>query len=289
MVRPLMHGEELPKLSKSTKSSIIEDNVKWTPHQIERYPNKEADMVGKRQPRLELNYNYNFEENSTYTRVFEEAKKLDTKNLEERNKLLAYLKQNKSRTDDRLVFRELNKLSSDIDKYYIPEGNYDFSNYSIPLNRKDKKNVIPKHSNDVRNYEIWRSFDKKPSFFRSYNQGFKKIRISPAKLIKRFYMPNDYVNSDISGCYYFEDNNLDVFMLYEYRSTTMSYGENFPDELLQKQEELRIYPRRRYVKLPSRKEFWSSEEPRDFRIIFSPYAEWKKFTTMLMKEVSLFS
>lgn len=278
MDRPLMIGEE--------PSKRIKDNVKWTPHQKESYPNTEADMIGKRQPRIELNYNYNFEENTTFTRVYEEAKKLDTKNVDQRNKLLAYLKQNKTKTDDRLIYRELNKLSSDVDKYYIPDGNYDFTNYSLPLNRKDKKPIIPKHSSDVTNYEIWRSFDKKPSFFRSYNQGYKKITISPAKLRKRFYEPNDYVNSDISGCYYFEDNNLDVFMLYEFRQTTMSYGENYPDEMLIKQEQLRIYPKRRYVKLPSRIEFWDSEEPKEFRIMLSPYSEWKKFTTKLMKEVS---
>ena len=35
---------------------------------------------------------------------------------------------------------------------------------------------------------------------------------------------------DVTGEYTFEDNNLDMFAIYDYRQTTLYHGANIPDQ-----------------------------------------------------------
>jgi hypothetical protein len=37
-------------------------------------------------------------------------------------------------------------------------------------------------------------------------------------------------HENITGLYYFEDENLDIFLLCDFKQTTDTWGENLPDE-----------------------------------------------------------
>lgn len=93
---------------------------------------------------------------------------------------------------------------------------------------------------------------------------------------------------DGTGEYDFEDNNLDVYNIHDYKQTDFYWGLNRDDEHYEK--ELKKPPHRRDKKWPSIKEFWETTEPREFRLHCQDNADWRKFKVWLKKtldEVSL--
>ena len=87
----------------------------------------------------------------------------------------------------------------------------------------------------------------------------------------------------MTGCYFFEDCNLDSFILFDWKQTTLTWGENLPDEEYKNQDH--IMPLHRIRKFPSQEEFWASNEHQEFRYNFSKYAERRKFLRWILKEV----
>lgn len=87
----------------------------------------------------------------------------------------------------------------------------------------------------------------------------------------------------MTGCYFFEDSNLDSFILFDWKQTTITWGKNLPDSEYDNQEN--IMPLHRIRKFPSLEEFWSSNEHQEFRYNFSRYAERRKFLKWILKEV----
>ncbi len=69
---------------------------------------------------------------------------------------------------------------------------------------------------------------------------------------------------DGSGEYDFEDNNLDLFNIAEYRQTQLYWGYNREDEYYEK--ELSKRPHKRQKKWPTIEEFWTCTEPREFKM-----------------------
>lgn len=87
----------------------------------------------------------------------------------------------------------------------------------------------------------------------------------PAELVKAFGLPTpSRTGFDGTGEYDFEDNNLDVFNLCDYRQTTYYYGMNREDEYYDKYASKAPHKRRK--KWPSIEEFWKSTEPKEFRL-----------------------
>lgn len=87
----------------------------------------------------------------------------------------------------------------------------------------------------------------------------------------------------MTGAYFFEDNNLDVFCVFDWKQTTLSWGKNLEDTMYENQDH--ILPEFRIKKYLEPEEFWSSDEPREFRVAHSKYAERKRFVTWLRKEL----
>ena len=87
----------------------------------------------------------------------------------------------------------------------------------------------------------------------------------------------------MTGCYIFEDSNLDSFILFDWKQTTLTWGENLPDEEYENQEN--IMPLHRIRKFPTIDEFWASDVHQEFRYNFTKYAERRKFLKWILNEV----
>ena len=89
--------------------------------------------------------------------------------------------------------------------------------------------------------------------------------IPPAFLVKAFGYPGPTrTGFDGSGEYDFEDNNLDIFNIADYRKTDFYWGLNREDEYYER--DLKLPPHKRRRKWPSIKEFWESMEPQEFKL-----------------------
>jgi hypothetical protein len=89
--------------------------------------------------------------------------------------------------------------------------------------------------------------------------------LSPVLLVKAFGYPSmTRTGFDGTGEYEFEDNNLDVFSINDYRKTDFYWGINREDEYYDKY--LHKTPHKRRRKWPSIKEFWETTEPQEFKL-----------------------
>jgi hypothetical protein len=81
--------------------------------------------------------------------------------------------------------------------------------------------------------------------------------IPPALLVKAFGMPNfTRTGFEGTGEYEFEDTNLDVFSINDYKQTDFYWGLNREDEYYEKY--LKKRPHKRRHKWPTVKEFWET-------------------------------
>ena len=91
----------------------------------------------------------------------------------------------------------------------------------------------------------------------------------PADLVKLFGLPSPTETGfEGSGEYHFEDNNLDVFNICDYKQTDFYWGMNRPegDAYYESKENLSKPPHKRDRKWPTVQEFWESTEPKEFRL-----------------------
>lgn len=96
------------------------------------------------------------------------------------------------------------------------------------------------------------------------------------------------MDPNFTGIYYFEDENLDLFLVGDFMQTQESHGPNYVDEFYEEQE-VSVKPEWRVQKHPSLDEFWSSTERKEFRIYFLRYSENKKFKRWLKVYVNYFN
>lgn len=80
----------------------------------------------------------------------------------------------------------------------------------------------------------------------------------PSQLVKAFGMPTSTrTGFEGTGEYDFEDNNLDVFNIADYKKTDFYWGLNREDEYYE--QDLGLPPHKRRRKWPTIKEFWESD------------------------------
>jgi len=277
--------EELDKLDSIpikgyNKLDEFKSSGKWYPHKNIESPNIAEENSGKKQNRLNINYNYNYEDHTIFTREYKKAKEIDDSIIENENKLLTYIKNNPY-SKQAIKFKYTNfvplerKLPIDIHKYddWVPEKT-----------KEERKVRIDKYSKDITEYDAWRTFTETLPYIKNYSDNARKIKISPVKLIKRFGQPGNPIESDMTGTYFFQDSNLDVFVLFDWQQTTKTWGVNLSDELYLKQEENTL-PLHRKIKFPTPDEFWKLEEPQLFKFNFSKIAERRKFYYWLINEL----
>lgn len=156
--------------------------------------------------------------------------------------------------------------------------------FRIPR-RKRRVYDRPKHDTNLENYTAWRTFDRlllKPNYL-ALNVACKIIA-SPKAVQHIFGVGHspDCNGKHSTREYYFEDSNLDLFALYDFKSTTDFWGENDPNRKPQDH----LAPKRRKLDYPTPEEFWASDEPHPFRVNCSQYADYIKFKLWFLREVN---
>lgn len=94
----------------------------------------------------------------------------------------------------------------------------DLSGFSLPVKKQNSRRRISRYSRDISEYFSWRIFDRELTVGK-INEGFvAKVYISPVDIIHAFGEPDPPRREpDTQGEWTFEDSNLDLFKVYEYR------------------------------------------------------------------------
>lgn len=268
-----------PKINEDNLTNIQQNSMKngrkWVPHKNVESIN--LSYKGERkQKEPSINYSYNKEEYRSYEFVRNEA-------LEERKRLDSQIEVYKKK------IMPLETLDKNTEEAF-------FKKFGFNKNNKDQINRINEILNlykipvkDLINYDVWRTFDHKIRFYKNLgDKNFKKCMLSPEKLLKQFSFPGDSMEQNNTGHYFFQDMDLNVYLLYDYNQTTMTFGENESEEFYQQQIDKQINPRFHLHKSLTPKEFWNTNEERNFRIMATPYSNIKRFITYIKLEVSYF-
>lgn len=175
---------ERPLIDGADEKDVQKKSFKWLPHNITKKPNAEDPTAQSRVSRINMNYNYNFEQHKTYTRELEIARKKDAEKVESEDKLLAYLKTNPNSHFSR---NYIPKMAVPYEKLKYPVDaatNKLYLDWVPEKSKRERRKIVPKHSIELKGYDSWRSFDKQISYIKNYHDNSKRIFISPTKLIK---------------------------------------------------------------------------------------------------------
>lgn len=107
-------------------------------------------------------------------------------------------------------------------------------------------------------------------------------------MVKVFGLPEiGELHSHVTGILSFEDNNLDMYTLYDFKTTQAYHGFNREDEYYDNAKNLRKPLHKRKSRKPTVEEFWNQTEPYKFRIAAEPQCELPKFKRWLRAQVKV--
>lgn len=255
----------------------------------ELYPYEEVDYM-KRQPRAQVErMNYNFEQFRKYTHLYDRAKRRDEEESQAFFKLVKYVKEKRelghSATHrEKMIVRDF--LSTyDVDRIEIPEKYQDLEASDAEPKRKAKSKrprIYTRSNKSLVGYDVWRCFDRELPTAGGKDKAACKLLIPPALLIKAFGQPAETaIGFAGSGHFDFEDTNLDLFRIHDYKQTDFYHGLPREDSYYNSPKNLRRSERRRARPWPTVEEFWRCEEPKQFRLLCSHLADWRKFRRWL--------
>lgn len=186
-----------------------------------------------RQPRLDLKKsvgNYNYEQFREYTALYDSAKKKDTEELKQFYKMVKYARLNADKGDkSALSFAKKYRL----DLIEIPPEFQEESldDIAIKKDKRTRRTIIRMRTNrDISKYDAWRCYDRQILKGGGKQKCVRKIQLVPALLVKAFGLPAPTETGfEGSGEYNFEDNNLDVFNIADYKQTDFYWGLNRPE------------------------------------------------------------
>ena len=238
----------------------------------------------RRQPRIDPEeLSYNFEQYSRYTNILAKAKKVDDERSRKFYQLVKYVKKNKDNETDALVYDFTVNKEFDPDLIDIPEEFQDLPIAGItPKDFKKKKTnkklIRTRKSSLMTNYDAWRVHDRETMAGGIKRKNVAKLLIAPKHLRHTFGIP-DHPRDGIwcTGEYHFEDNNLDLYKLYDYKQTDLFHGLNRDDEYYTTEKNLRKPHHKRKRKWPTIEEFWDLEEPVVFKLAADSYADVPRF------------
>lgn len=108
-----------------------------------------------------------------------------------------------------------------LDLIDIPEEFKDESidDINIKADKRTRRPMIRNRTNkDISKYDAWRCFDREIMKAGGKQGCIRKVQLVPALLVKTFGLPTrTRTGYDGTGEYDFEDNNLDVFNICDYR------------------------------------------------------------------------
>ena len=88
-----------------------------------------------------------------------------------------------------------------------------------------------------------------------------------------------------TGQYHFEDNNLDMYCLFDYKQTDYYHGPNREDEFYESADNLTQPLHKRRRRYPTIQEFWEDTNPKEFKLACDDQAEWRKFRRWFRREL----
>ena len=111
--------------------------------------------------------------------------------------------------------------------------------------------------------------------------------VAPALLKRAFGKPEpSKLGVYSTGCYEFEDSNLDLFRIYDWKTTIIYHGLNrldedyyFNEKNMKKPEHKRKKPQ------PLYEEFWASNEPHNFKVLGDKRSQYQKFRKWLRRHL----
>lgn len=116
----------------------------------------------KIQPRMKVDYAYNFEQNKEFKHTFDSIVQADQKRLNEKMKLVKYIKSNplKYGVRNRWLAKHFNVP---IEK--LPDYEVDIAGFKPEPTKKSRRKYQKRMADDISNYEAWRAFDRVPTFY----------------------------------------------------------------------------------------------------------------------------
>lgn len=127
-------------------------------------------------------------------------------------------------------------------------------------------------------YDAWRCHDRSVFMADHRHPSIAKLWIAPSDLIKVFGMPDQPSFAIVStGEFNFEDNNLDCYKLFDYKQTIVYRGLNREDDYYLNAKNMRRPLHRRKKPWPTVEEFWTSTEPKEFKLTADEYADKRRF------------
>jgi hypothetical protein len=132
----------------------------------------------KIQPRLKIDYNYNNEQHKEFNNYFQRIFDEDQKKLNEKMKLVKYVKSHPENYD--VKNRWLGKhFPVSVDK--LPDYDVDISDYKPYSTKKSRRKY--QHDNYINNFSAWRCFDRENPIF--FEDGINvHVELKPLNLIK---------------------------------------------------------------------------------------------------------
>lgn len=154
------------------------------------------------------------------------------------------------------------------------------------LKKEKRKTIRTKVNLNLVGYDAWRSPDRMLIQSSPNSHAVCKILVPPALLKKAFGSPDfSRIGFNGSGCFDFEDTNLDLYRLYDYKKTDLYHGLNREDSYYLNLKNMKKPIHKRLKKWPSFEEFWSSSDPVEFRLLASKNSEWQKFRRWLRRHL----
>ena len=248
-----------------------------------------------RQPRFDLRkHNFNFEQYDRYIHMYEDARAEDESKSAEFYKLVKYVQARKgteAEHSDPMVINFLRKYKLDLieipEEFKDLEVEDDFKFFKKSRNvAQRRKRVLTKSSRDLTGYDAWRCFDRELLVNSGRDKSMCTIMVAPALLKRAFGTPSDsHIGFQVTGMYSFEDTNLDVYCIHDYKQTDLYHGFNREDSHYDTAKNMKKPERKRVRKWPSYEEFWASETPTRFRLLAGEQADWRTFKRWLFRHL----
>ena len=148
----------------------------------------------------------------------------------------------------------------------------------IARKKSNKKLIRTRTSKTMTNYDAWRCHDRAIFLVDHMHPVSAKFMVPPALLVRLFGIPDQPTYGIVStGEYNFEDNNLDLYRLFDYKQTDLFHGLNREDDYYTTARNMRKPEHKRKRKQPSVEEFWTSDEPVVFKLHASEKSDVKRF------------
>lgn len=250
-------------------------------------PNKYDPNYMATQPRNTNVQNYNFEQYKGYTKIYTEQMEKDRQRQHELRRILKYIKYNSADSVSLVYKRKIlhGKFADDMDIDHLVDESVDIEGYKPPVKMQKRRLLVKtKRSIDLTNYDCWLCFDRGNMVPVHNLTPITKIKVSPKLMRHVFGDPVWNPNFKSTGCWNFEDNNLDIFMITDPNKTEQTNEENKDPEYYDYLRKTTPKGRRERPR-PTFEEFWNDENEQEFFIYNSMYGDHRKFKTWIRKQL----